>query len=402
MNVAKKRTPDDRAKLEAVADSRGRLLVVDDDAPLLRSMKRMLGALGYEVETACNGQEATEKLGVSDYNVVVSDISMPMMTGLELLRAVRTHDLDVPVVLVTGEPTVDTAVKALEYGALHYLAKPVDVDELDKVIERGVRLHRMALMKREAMELLGDANPMAGDRAGLEANFNSAMDKLWMAYQPIVSVADQSVYGYEALLRSDEKSLPHPGAILEAAERLDTLDVLGRKIREESTKPLVEADGDFFLFVNLHARDLLDPNLTSSKAPLSQISDRVVLEITERAALSEVKDVRNRVAALREMGFRIAIDDLGAGYAGLTSFATLEPEIVKLDMSLVRDIHKNPTKQKLIGSMTKLCKDMGMKVVGEGVEYPEERDCLVELGCDYLQGYLLAKPGRPFPDITWG
>ena len=79
-----------------------------------------------------------------------------------------------------------------------------------------------------------------------------------------------------------------------------------------------------------HDEYLLDPELTNSKAPLSQISHRVVLEITERAALSEVKDVRNRVAALREMGFRIAIDDLGAGYAGLTSFATLEPEIAGL------------------------------------------------------------------------
>ena len=375
---------------------------MDDDKALLRSMRRMLVALGFEVETANNGEEATERLKIAEFNVVVSDISMPRMTGIELLRAVRGYDLDVPVILVTGEPTVDTAVKALEYGALHYLAKPVDVKELDKVLERGVRLHRMALMKREAMQLLGDANPMAGDRAGLEASFNRALDKLWMAYQPIVNARTKKIYGYEALLRSDEKSLPHPGAILEAAERLDQLTPLGRKIRERATLPVANTEDDFVLFVNLHARDLLDPELTSSKAPLSAISTRVVLEITERTALDEVKDVRNRVAALREMGFRIAIDDLGAGYAGLTSFATLEPEIVKLDMSLIRDIHKSPTKQKLIGSMTKLCKDMGMIVVGEGVETTDERDALIELGCDLLQGYLLAKPGRPFPDIDWG
>jgi EAL domain-containing protein (putative c-di-GMP-specific phosphodiesterase class I) len=155
------------------------------------------------------------------------------------------------------------------------------------------------------------------------------------------------------------------------------------------------------LFVNLHARDLVDDSLFHPDSPLSKVAHRVVLEITERASLEEVKDVRARVADLRSLGYRIAIDDLGAGYAGLTSFATLEPEIVKLDMSLVRNVHKEATKQKLIRSMTALCKDMGMIVVAEGVETVEERDALVSLDCDLLQGYLFAKPGRAFPEFAW-
>jgi EAL domain-containing protein (putative c-di-GMP-specific phosphodiesterase class I) len=152
--------------------------------------------------------------------------------------------------------------------------------------------------------------------------------------------------------------------------------------------------------VNLHTSDLLDPDLRSPDAALSRIAKRVVLEITERASLDKVKDLRPRIAALREMGFRIAVDDLGAGYAGLTTFALLEPEIVKLDMTLVRDIHKSATKQKLVKSMSDLCKDMGMLVVGEGVETLEERDALVVLGCDLVQGYFFAKPGKPFPAVT--
>jgi EAL domain-containing protein (putative c-di-GMP-specific phosphodiesterase class I) len=155
------------------------------------------------------------------------------------------------------------------------------------------------------------------------------------------------------------------------------------------------------LFVNLHVTDLLDSALYSHEAALSQIAHRVVLEITERSALDQVKDARNRVASLREMGFRIAVDDLGAGYAGLTSFALLEPEIVKLDMSLVRDVHKNNTKQKIIRSMAGLSKDMGMLVVAEGVETRDEREALIELGCDLLQGYLFARPGPPFPEVHW-
>jgi EAL domain-containing protein (putative c-di-GMP-specific phosphodiesterase class I) len=156
------------------------------------------------------------------------------------------------------------------------------------------------------------------------------------------------------------------------------------------------------LFVNLHASDLNDETLISPSAPLTAIAPRVVLEITERASLESVSDARSRVAQLRELGFRIAIDDLGAGYAGLTSFAQLEPEFVKLDMSLVRDVHKHPVKQKLVRSMTTLCKDLGIIVVAEGIEVADERDTIIDLGCDLLQGYLFAKPGRAFPDVCWG
>jgi len=296
---------------------------------------------------------------------------------------------------------VDTAVQALEYGALQYLSKPVEMKELERSVERAIRLHRMAAMKREAMRLLGSSANLTGDRAGLEASYEQALEKLRMVFQPIVQTADRAIYGNEALMRSDEPSLPHPGAILEAGERLDRLPELGRKIRALTTHAVEDADGDFCIFVNLHASDLLDKTLCSPDAPLSRIAERVVLEITERTALEDIRDARGRVAALREMGFRIAVDDLGAGYAGLTSFATLEPEIVKLDMTLVRDVHQLPMKQKLIGSMTTLCKDMGMMVVAEGVETAQERETLIELGCDLLQGYLLAKPGPPFPEITW-
>lgn len=112
--------------------------------------------------------------------------------------------------------------------------------------------------------------------------------------------------------------------------------------------------------------------------------------------------MERRVGRLRRQGFRVAVDDLGAGYAGLSSFALLEPEIVKLDASLLRDIDQSPVKQKLLASMTALCKDMGFLVVAEGIETPAERDCVVTLGCDLLQGYLFARPGRPFPTAFWG
>jgi EAL domain-containing protein (putative c-di-GMP-specific phosphodiesterase class I) len=151
------------------------------------------------------------------------------------------------------------------------------------------------------------------------------------------------------------------------------------------------------LFLNLHPRDLEDETLYAEDAPLSALAPRVVLEITERASLSHVKDVRGRVAALRKLGFRIALDDLGAGYAGLTSFAQLDPDVVKLDMSLVRGSDTEPTKQAILSTFVNLCRDLNMMVVAEGIETAQERDTLASLGCTIFQGYLFGRPARLVP-----
>ena len=376
------------------------VLVVDDEPELLRGVCRGLKLQGYSVTEAHSGEEAVQHLSRRPFDVVVSDIVMPGMGGIQLLKEIRQHDLHVPVVLMTGAPAVSTAVQALEYGAFHYLTKPVETEALDTIVQKAVRMHRMARVKQQAAELLGHAGALGADRAGLEASFDRAMQSMWIAYHPIVDFNAKTVFGYEALLRSTEPSLPHPGAVIDAAMRLGRIESLGRSIRSLAAEP-IPADQDFALFVNLHVTDLTDPALSDPDSPLSKIAHRVVLEITERSSLDEVKDARRRVAALREMGFRIAVDDLGAGYAGLSSFTLLEPEIVKLDMSLIRDIHITSTKQKVVRSMTSLSKDMGMTVVAEGVETREERDCLVELGCDLLQGFLFAKPGRAFPEVAW-
>lgn len=392
--------PPPASDVERKAETKAWVLVVDDEPELLRGVSRGLKLQGYSVTEARNGEEAVQHLSRRAFDVVVSDIVMPGMGGIQLLKEVRQHDLHVPVVLMTGEPAVSTAVQALEYGAFHYLTKPVESEALDTIVQKAVRMHRMARVKQQAAELLGHAGALGTDRAGLEASFDRAVSSMWMAYHPIIDVNKKLIFGYEALLRSTEPSLPHPGAVIDAAMRLGRLESLGRAIRSLASEP-IPADADFSLFVNLHVTDLTDPSLSDPESPLSKIAHRVVLEITERSSLDEVKDARRRVAALREMGFRIAVDDLGAGYAGLSSFTLLEPEIVKLDMSLVRDIHVTSTKQKVVRSMTALSKDMGMTVVAEGVETREERDCLVDLGCDLLQGFLFAKPGRAFPGVAW-
>jgi len=367
----------------------------------VRAYRRVLVDAGYHVDGATGGAEATNLLQSSEYDAIVSDISMPGVDGLELLRVVRQRDLDVPVILATAAPDMATAARAVEHGAYRYLIKPLNLTHFREIVDSAVLVCRMAKLRRRALALYGDPDKQIGDRAGLEASFGRALDTLWMAYQPIVQLEAREVYGYEALMRTTEATLPHPGAVIDAAERLGRLRDLGRAVRDKAAEGFANAPSGATLFVNLHTLDLSDDALLAPTAPLTKIASRVVLEITERASLDEVKDARARVASLRALGFRIAIDDLGAGYAGLTSFAQLEPEVVKLDMSLVRDVHKEPTKRKLVHSMTQLCREMGIVVVAEGIETPDERDALSGLGCQLLQGYLFARPGKPFPAVAW-
>ncbi len=233
--------------------------------------------------------------------------------------------------------------------------------------------------------------------AELEVQFERALTAIQMYFQPIVHAADFSIFGYEALLRSQDPDLPHPGALLDAAERLNRLDKLGRHIRSHVARTFAKADESRgLLFVNLHALDLVDKSLSSPFSPLAKIAQRVVLEVTERASLESISDVRYRVAELREMGYRIAIDDLGAGHARMNQFTPLDTDLVKLDMSVVRDIDSHPMKQALVASIIKLCKDQGILVIGEGVETEAEVEHLIEAGCDLLQGYYIAKPAPPF------
>ncbi len=378
-----------------------KLLLVDDDPAVLRAYCKALSSRGWVVQTASDGAQAIDRIRGETFDVIVSDVSMPEMGGLEFLRNVREQDLDVPVVLMTGAPRLESAMRAVESGAFSYLVKPVEVDVLDDTIRRAAQLHRLAQLKRQALEMAGSDHRWFGDHASLEAGFARALGSIWMAYQPIVSVSRRDVFGYEALLRSNDSALPHPGAILEAAEQVRRVHDLGRVVRTRVAGDAHDTGTDVRFFVNLHALDMNDEHLYAADSALARMASRTVLEITERASLEGVSDVHAKVKRLRALGFQIAVDDLGAGYAGLTSFSQLEPDIAKIDMSLVRGIDSEPRKQSIVRSMTRLCDELGTLVVVEGVETAAERDTLVDLGCDLLQGFLFARPERGFKPPVW-
>ncbi|MCE9577718.1 MAG: EAL domain-containing protein [Deltaproteobacteria bacterium] len=249
-----------------------------------------------------------------------------------------------------------------------------------------------------------DAGPDPRERtrelAELEDKFEKCLAGIAMHFQPIVVASDLTLFAYESLLRSTDRSLPHPGAILDAAEKLERVTKLGRIVRQRVAQVFASAPpARGLVFVNLHALDLFDKALSSPFSPLTKIAHRVVLEITERNSLDDMRDVRYRIAELRELGFRVAVDDLGGGHARMNLLTPLDCDFVKLDMSLVRDCDSHPMKQRLIASIVELCRDQGMKVIGEGVETAAEAATLVSLGTDLLQGYLLGKPGLPWVEV---
>lgn len=379
-----------------------RALVVDDDQSIARLISRVLSANGeFEVVVASEPGVALIKARKTPFDVIFSDLAMPGMDGLELIHGIRTFDLDVPIILLSGVPSLETAQKAVELGAYRYLTKPADPKEILDIAKQAAFAHRLANLKRQAYQLSGVEDHRPGDLAGLGEALKSAMNSLWIAYQPIVRARDGKLFGYEALLRSKENRLPYPGSILDAAEKLDRVHELGRRIREKAVEPMIDAPVETQLFLNLHPRDLLDSQLGAPGTTLTKMAGKVVLEITERESLDHIPQVLHKLDRLRELGFCIAVDDLGTGYAGLSSFAALQPGIVKIDMSLIFEIDVSPIKRRVVQSMVETCHELEILVVAEGVESQAELDACVEIGCDLLQGYHIAKPGPAFPEIDW-
>jgi EAL domain-containing protein (putative c-di-GMP-specific phosphodiesterase class I)/ActR/RegA family two-component response regulator len=376
------------------------VLVVDDDPAFLRLYARQLEAEGFAVERTSDPRAAVEILRGGRIDVVVTDLEMPSMSGIDLLRAAHELDPELPVLIVTGSPEVPSAAAAVEHGAFRYLCKPLSTDELVAHLQSATDVRRPSGIQR-VPSIGPDGLPRSESRIVLEGNVRRALESLWMAHQPIVDARSRRLFAYEALLRTREPSIPHPGAFLDAARKVGVQRELGRSIRAWVARAMHGLRAGVSVFVNLSAADLLDDELLDRGAPLTELSHRVVLELTERVGLDRVGDVQARIERLRELGFRIAIDDLGAGYASLNSLAMVHPDVVKVDMSLVRGVDRDETKRKLVATILGLCEELGIVTVCEGVETDDERETLESLGRPLLQGWRFGRPGEGYPEPKW-
>ncbi|MBL8744008.1 MAG: EAL domain-containing response regulator [Myxococcales bacterium] len=378
-----------------------RVLLLDDDSLVLRSLTRALSACNLQVTATDDPYKAMRLVDSETFDAVLCDIRMPQMNGLAFARYVRAQRPELPILLMTGDPQLESALEAIEVGILEYLSKPIEPARVRSAVGRAVKLSRFARLRREAQDMVASEPPPS--RADtLNAALTRALATLHVAFQPIVSPQDRSIFGYEALLRSREPELPSPPAVIEAAEITGRTDEVGAAVRACASAAFARAPKDAHLFLNIVPLDLMAEELYDPRSHIGALADRIVLEVTERAELGKVKDALPRIQRLRAQGYRIAVDDLGAGYAGLSSFAALEPEFTKLDMSLVRGAHTSSVKQRVVGSIVSLCRELGSVVVAEGIETTEDRLTLASLGCELMQGYFFAKPAPAFPDVFWG
>jgi EAL domain-containing protein (putative c-di-GMP-specific phosphodiesterase class I) len=374
-----------------------RALVVDDEPSVRRLLVRMLGRLGVTTIEAGDGTAGVELCRTHDFDLVITDVTMPHLGGVEMVASLRRSGIEVPVIVMTGSPDLASAIPSVALGVCRYLAKPIEPEALATAVSSALEQRRRRRITDQAMAMIQRDTARIAERDRLSAHLTEAIQRLWLAYQPIVDIATGVPVAYEALVRSDSPGLEGAGPLIDAAEQLGRMVELDQAVRRHAADLLVTRPDVPAVFVNVHPLALLDPDLTDPDAPLSRVARRVVLEITERAALSEITDLARRLARLRALGFRIALDDLGAGHSNLLGFASLRPEVVKLDRELVRELHEDPVRQHIVRSVTQLAHALGMKVVAEGIEKPEELDAVRALDCDLAQGFLLARPARKVP-----
>jgi EAL domain-containing protein (putative c-di-GMP-specific phosphodiesterase class I)/CheY-like chemotaxis protein len=380
-------TPDD---LHVVS----RVLVIDIDAVQRVAVRNVLVAARFDVYCVSTADDALEVLAAGKpFDAIVSGLVGPGKNGIGLLASIRAIDPDVPIMVVTGSPTVESAMETVRHGGFRYLIHPVDPGVLVEAVQEAAAKQRLAELKRVALEVCSTTELEFAQRVRLERPFEQALEELFVAFQPIVDGFERRAYGYEALVRSHHPILSNPAALFGAATTLGRLHELGRAIRRSVGKRAGEVPPGVLIFVNVHSTDLDDEALYDPDEPLSEVASRVVLEITERVSLDQMNDLGERLARLRALGYRIAVDDLGAGYAGLTSISQLEPDVVKLDMDLIRGIHEDPRRSRLVGAIIEACRrDLAIEVVAEGVETEEEERALLALGARMLQGYHFGRP----------
>jgi EAL domain-containing protein (putative c-di-GMP-specific phosphodiesterase class I) len=254
---------------------------------------------------------------------------------------------------------------------------------LERLIYRGIREAANAakgVEERERARKVADLRQVLRERS------------VYIDYHPIVLADTGKVFGYEALARGGVRALRSPEVMFDVAAEADLVWELSRLCRSRAVEGMSTNLGDDqLLFLNVDPHDFGDPTLEEL-----EVSDprRVVIEITERTAIKDYPRFRERLRSFRERGFRFAVDDAGSGYAGLGSIANLEPDFIKLDISLINAIDTNFIKQNLVETMVRFAEEHGAMVIAEGIERAEELETVRRLGVHLVQGFFLHRPGH--------
>ncbi len=258
--------------------------------------------------------------------------------------------------------------------------------------------------ERLILKLVDEARIMAGFQAyRLDVKNKELLQEIILkenvktVFQPIVDMRNPAIHGYEALTRGPlGTEFESPYMLFDIAMESDLMFELDRLCRRRALTAATELETDYKLFLNTLPMTIRDPDF-QGKAMIEALEgmnidpSRIVLEVTERLAIENYNLFLEAMNYFTDMGFAVAVDDMGAGYSGLEKIVHLKPNYLKFDFLMVRDIDTSFVKQEMLRAILSLADSVGAKVIAEGVETEREHETLLEIGITYAQGFLFSK-----------
>jgi EAL domain-containing protein (putative c-di-GMP-specific phosphodiesterase class I)/AmiR/NasT family two-component response regulator len=385
-----------------------RVLVVDDVSTNVALLDRVLRNAGVgTVAGFTNPQHALADCERERPDLILLDMHMPGLDGVGFLRALAASlDADefVPVIVLTADATDESRHAALTAGAKDFLTKPFDrievVLRVRNLLETGslyarLREHSAALQSELDSER---ARTRESDTVLREQTdrIDAALAPggMTMVYQPFVSLADNHIVGAEALARFVGPPLRPPNEWFDEAARVGRLDLLELSAVALALSRLEQLPDGAFMSVNVSPSTSSAPHLGTLLDTLP--AERIVVELTEHTKVADYDQLAAALAPFVARGGRVAVDDAGAGYAGLQHLLRLRPDIVKLDIALTTGVDRDPARRALADGLVRFAEEIGATLIAEGIETAAEYAVLRDLGVDWGQGYYIARPA-PLP-----
>jgi EAL domain-containing protein (putative c-di-GMP-specific phosphodiesterase class I)/CheY-like chemotaxis protein len=380
-----------------------RVLVADDQPAMLEILAEMVRA-GEDVELVATAQDATQAIELSKRHrpdVAVLDVNMPGGGGPHATREIREFSPAIRVVALSASDDRAAVLEMLRSGAAGYVVKGAGVEEILQGIRRAAR-GEAPLSSEVAGNVIDELTGRLDQEAGEAELRNEAVRKiqnvlegrdLTVVFQPIFDLERERMVGAEALSRfAGEPRRPPDAWFSEAASVGLGVDLELRAV-ETALQHLSQLPADVYVSVNLSPDAVTSGRLLEVLAPVAL--ERAVVEITEHAPVVDYAALAEALEGFRSGGGRVAIDDAGAGFASLRHIVRLAPDIIKLDISLTRDIHRDQSRRALAAALISFARETRSVIIAEGVESREELDTLRVLGAAQAQGYHLAKPLPP-------
>lgn len=370
-----------------------RILIIDDNPEICRLLRRVAEGMGYEAYILDNPLDFEPAYRGFEPSLIALDLQMPQMDGIEILRYLSKIESKAAIVLVSGVQTrvLQTAERlatSLGLNITGALSKPIDLEEFERCLQRHYFV---------------SATSGASVRNVTETDLARAIGngEIRVYYQPIVSVQDGRVCGVEAIARWDHPvyGLIGPSEFIPLAEDSGLITSLTyRLVEQAATEMASKRSGNQLVSVaiNLSARMLDDLELPERvEAILSANAfshDRLTLEITESGAMDDPSQSMDILVRLCLKDVKLSIDDFGTGHSSLIQLYRLPYSEIKIDHSFVQEILSKDEAAVIVRSIVNLGKNLGLRVVAEGVENEETLQHLADLGCDVAQGFLFCEP----------